>query len=89
MEPTLRAGDRLLVDYRQLPRIGAMAVVRLPKRPLSVKRLARRVGDDWWVESDNPAMGTDSRVVGVVAGQDVMAVVVCRVWPWRWPARKQ
>ncbi len=81
MEPTLRAGDRLLVDYAAAPRAGRLAVVRLPNRPLAVKRLARVTDGGWWVAADNHRAGVDSRVVGVVAAADVVALVLLRVWP--------
>lgn len=82
MEPTLREGDRLLVRYGAAPRVGGLAVVRLGDRPLAVKRVTRRVDDGWWVERDNPAEGVDSWLVGAVADADVVAVVLCRLWPW-------
>jgi hypothetical protein len=82
MEPTLRDGDRLLVRYGSPPRVGALAVVRLPDRPVAVKRVVRRERDGWWVERDNPAEGVDSWLVGAIRDDDVLAVVVCRVWPW-------
>jgi hypothetical protein len=87
MEPTLRDGDRLLVRYDVTPRVGRLAVVRLPQRPLSVKRVTRREDGGWWVERDNPREGVDSWLVGAVADRDVVAVVVCRVWPWQWVRR--
>ncbi|MGH3329332.1 MAG: S24/S26 family peptidase [Streptomycetales bacterium] len=83
MEPTLRDGDRLLVRWGGRPRPGRLAVVRLPGRPLSVKRLWRRVHDGWWVERDNPAEGVDSWLVGGVPDEDVVGMVVCRYWPLR------
>jgi SOS-response transcriptional repressor LexA len=81
MEPTLSEGDRLLVDYRGEPRPGSVCLVRLPQRPLSVKRLVRRVGRGWWFESDNAVDGVSSAVVGPVDDADVVAVVRVRVWP--------
>jgi len=87
MEPTLRDGDRLLVRHGATPRVGALAVVRLPRRPVAVKRVIRRERGGWWVERDNPREGVDSWLVGTVPDRDVVAVVVCRVWPWRWYAR--
>ena len=83
MEPTLRDGDRLLVRYGQEPRIGDLAVVRLPGRPIAVKRVVHRRPDGWWVESDNTAEGVDSWLVGAVPESEVVAVVVRRVWPPR------
>ncbi|HET7328459.1 MAG TPA: S24/S26 family peptidase [Nocardioidaceae bacterium] len=81
MEPTLRAGDRLLVRWGACPRLDRPALVRLPERPLSVKRITGRDGDDWWVERDNPRVGVDSWLVGAIPAADVVAVVVARVWP--------
>jgi phage repressor protein C with HTH and peptisase S24 domain len=81
MEPTLNAGDRLLVAYGRNPRVGQLVVVRLPERPVSIKRVTRHVDDGWWVERDNPAEGTDSWQVGVIPAQDILAVVLCRCWP--------
>ena len=83
MEPTLRDGDRLLVRYGREPRIGDLAVVRLPGRPVSVKRVVHRHPEGWWVERDNTAEGVDSWLVGAVPSADVVAVVVRRVWPPR------
>ena len=82
MEPTLRDGDRLLVDWgARRARPGAVAVVRLPDRPLSVKRLAFREPGGWWVERDNPAEGIDSWHVGAVPDGDLVAVAICRLTP--------
>lgn len=82
MEPTLRDGDRLLVRYGRPPRAGQVAVVRLPGRAgWSVKRVSHQDGEGCWVERDNQAEGVDSWLVGVVPGQDVLAVALLRVWP--------
>lgn len=82
MEPTLYDGDRLLLRYGARPRVGSLAIVRLPDRPASVKRVSARVDEGWWVERDNPAEGVDSWLVGAVPAEDVVARVVCRLWPW-------
>ena len=87
MEPTLREGDRLLIRYGRSPRLGQLAVVRLPHRGgASVKRVTSRDAEGWWVERDNPAEGVDSWLVGAIPDADVVAVVLGRVWPrprWR------
>jgi phage repressor protein C with HTH and peptisase S24 domain len=83
MEPTLTAGDRLLVRHGATPRPGRLVVVRLPDGVLAVKRAARREQDGWWVERDNPREGVDSLQVGAIADRDVVAVVVARLWPPR------
>jgi hypothetical protein len=80
MEPTLREGDLLLVRWGAPPRVGRLAVVVLPEgRPLSVKRIARRVPDGWWVERDNPAIGVDSWLVGALPESAIRAVVLLRL----------
>jgi hypothetical protein len=87
MQPTLHPGDRLLVRYAAQPAPGRLALVRLPPdgdgvpRPVAVKRLSGRVAEGWWVERDNPAEGVDSWQVGAVAEDDVLAVVLLRLWP--------
>jgi hypothetical protein len=83
MEPTLYEGDRLLIRYGARPRPGRLAVVRLPDRPIAVKRLVGRLDDGWWVERDNPAMGVDSAQVGTIPDEDVLACVLLRLWPVR------
>ncbi len=83
MEPTLYDGDRLLLVHGSAPRLGGMAVVRLPDGVVAVKRVVRREADGWWVERDNPAVGVDSWSVGALPDDAVLARVVCRVWPPR------
>ena len=88
MEPTLHEGDRLLVLYGVRPRLGRLALVRLPDddrgvpRPLAVKRVTRPApdgADGWWVERDNPREGVDSWLVGAIPTRDVRGVVVLRL----------
>jgi hypothetical protein len=88
MEPTLHEGDRLLVLYGVRPRLGRLALVRLPDddrgvpRPLAVKRVTRPApdgADGWWVERDNPREGVDSWLVGSIPTRDVRGVVVLRL----------
>ncbi len=83
MEPTLYDGDRLLLLHGARPRIGRMAVVRLPDGVVAVKRVTRREATGWWVERDNPAVGVDSWLVGALADEAVLARVLCRVRPLR------
>lgn len=86
MLPTLREGERLLVRYAARPRPGALVVARLADGTLGVKRAVepRATGSGepgWWLLSDNPAEGVDSRHRGPVPARDVVAVVRCRLWP--------
>src|SRR4051794_34890260 len=69
MAPSARHGDQLLVDVRAVrrpPRPGDVVIVRLPDRPLSVKRVARVEAGGLWLEGDNPFGSTDSRDLGAV-----------------------
>jgi len=81
MRPTLAPGDRLLVLHRGLPRAGRVVVARFADGTVAVKRATDRRPGGWWVLSDNPAEGVDSRHRGIVPVDDVLGVVVARVWP--------
>lgn len=90
MEPTLHAGDRMLVLRGARPRLGRLAIVRLPPdhagapRPLSVKRVTMRDPGDqsrYWVEADNQAAEgvVDSWRIGSLGRDEIRALVLCRV----------
>jgi phage repressor protein C with HTH and peptisase S24 domain len=86
MLPTLRPGDRLLVSYRRPVREGDLVVARLADGTVSVKRAAERrttrTGEPaWWLLSDNPEEGVDSRHRGPVPETDVIALTMARIWP--------
>jgi phage repressor protein C with HTH and peptisase S24 domain len=86
MTPTLADGDRLLVAYRRAVRPGDLVIARLTDGTVAVKRATeRRTTRDgspaWWLLSDNPDEGVDSRHRGPVADADVIAVTLARVWP--------
>jgi hypothetical protein len=86
MLPTLRAGDRLLVRYAAPVAAGRLVLARFANGTLTVKRAAearetRTAEPGWWLLSDNPGDGVDSRHRGVVAETDVVAVVLARIWP--------
>jgi hypothetical protein len=82
MQPTLYDGDRLLVLHGARPRLGGLAVVRLPDGVVAVKRVTAREREGWWVERDNPREGVDSWSVGAIADRDVLARVLVRFRPW-------
>ncbi|MCW2798077.1 MAG: peptidase [Nocardioides sp.] len=86
MTPTLRPGDRLLVSYRRVARPGDLVLARFADGTLAVKRAAERRttrsgAAGWWLLSDNPEGGVDSRHRGPVSDDEVLAVVLRRVWP--------
>ncbi len=86
MRPLLRPGDRLLVRYGAAVRPNALVLARFPDGSLVVKRAVEprptRTGEPgWWLLSDNPGDGVDSRHRGPIAATDVVAVVRVRLWP--------
>lgn len=81
MEPTLRAGDRLLIAYGRRPRIGNLVVAAFPDGVRAVKRITEQRGAGWWLSSDNAAHGVDSRHRGPLEDKQIRAVVCARVWP--------
>jgi nickel-type superoxide dismutase maturation protease len=85
MVPTLRDGDQVVVwlrSPRRRPAAGAVVLVRLPDRPLSVKRVvAQRPDGDLWLEGDNPGGSTDSRQLGWIASTNLAGRVLVRLWP--------
>lgn len=86
MLPTLEPGDRLLVRYGAQPAPGDLVLAAFADGTLAVKRVsyaAETVGGErgWFLLSDNPAEGVDSRHRGALAPEAVLAVVRGRVWP--------
>lgn len=86
MVPLLAPGDRLLVAYGRAVREGDVVVARFADGAVVVKRAAQRRttrsgAPGWWLTSENPAEGVDSRHRGPVADEDVIAVTVARIWP--------
>jgi hypothetical protein len=86
MLPTLREGDLLLVRYGARVRPGALVVARFADGTLAVKRAGERRrtrtgATGWWLVSDNPDEGVDSRHRGPVPEDQVLGVVRLRVWP--------
>jgi hypothetical protein len=95
MEPTLHTGDRVVVVHGAAPRLGRLAIVRLPPddagmpRPLAIKRVTMRDPSDpsrYWVESDNrTAPGVaDSWTAGIgsLGVEQIRAMVLCRLPGW-------
>jgi phage repressor protein C with HTH and peptisase S24 domain len=86
MTPTLAPGDRVLVRYGVSARLRDVVVARFPDGTLAVKRIGaaastRTGADGWWLVSDNPDEGVDSRHRGAFADDAVLGVVRLRVWP--------
>jgi nickel-type superoxide dismutase maturation protease len=90
MLPTLRPGDRVMVDlwsYRSRdPRPGEVALLHGPGEVAIVKRIAPpdRAGSDetgFIVLGDNPDASLDSRSFGAVPRDRFRGRVVWRYWP--------
>jgi hypothetical protein len=81
MVPTYADGDVLLVLWGVPVPLWRVAVVRLPDRPLAVKRVRRHgVTGRWWVEGDAPDASTDSRTLGWLPPDAVCGLVVGRLY---------
>jgi len=86
MAPTVREGDLLLLRYDRAPAPGDLVVGELADGTVAVKRAVERRttasgAAGWWLISDDPAVGVDSRHRGPVPEERVRAVVVGRLWP--------
>lgn len=81
MQPSLRPGDRLIVNRWSCPRSGDIVVVRDPDYPkrLLVKRIASRTAEGAYVVlADNPNVSRDSRTFGPLPPGLVVGKVVWR-----------
>ena len=83
MQPTLEAGDRLLVIRAGRPRAGHLVVVPDPRQPdrFLVKRVAAVGGGSITVRGDNPVASTDSREFGALSVDAVRGRAVYRYAP--------
>ena len=69
-----------MVRYRRAAGRGRRGR-RFADGTVAVKRAVERRPGGWWLLSDNPADGVDSRHRGVVPDDDVVGVVLARLWP--------
>jgi len=86
MRPLLAPGDRLLVVHGGAVCAGRVVVARFRDGTVAVKRAAERrttAGGEagWWLLSEDPEVGVDSRHRGPVPDDAVLAVVLGRLWP--------
>ncbi len=87
MEPTLRAGDWLLVDpeafITRLPAPGELCVAHDPRVPqrLIVKRATWVTGSTATLASDHPAHVAADEAIGPVAAAEIVGQPWLRYWP--------
>lgn len=86
MRPTLAPGDLLLVRYQARVRPGRLVTATFADGTLAVKRAVeprptRTGAPGWWLLSDAPEHGVDSRHRGPVPQDRINGVVIARVWP--------
>lgn len=84
MEPTLTPGALVLVWWGRRVRVDDLIVFAHPHHEglLTIKRVTGADPHDpqrWWVERDNPAMGTDSWSFGSIPADRVLARVLLRL----------
>ena len=80
MTPTLDDGDLVLIRAIERAPVGALVVVRHPKKTgvTLIKRVASRGNGNVSVGSDNPYEGTDSRQFGPIDDVNVLGIVTFR-----------
>ena len=84
MEPTVRAGDWLLVRrLRRRPRVGELVIAADPREParLLVKRVSAVTADLVTVVGDRPDHSTDSRHFGALPSSAILGSPVFRYAP--------
>jgi nickel-type superoxide dismutase maturation protease len=92
MEPTLRAGDWIVVSsIPRPPRVGEIVLVRDPRDPMNLmlKRVASVGEGACTVLGDHPEESTDSRTFGPVQLGNVVGRAIFRYGPitragWLW-----
>jgi nickel-type superoxide dismutase maturation protease len=86
MEPTLRAGDWIVVSsLSRPPTVGSIVLVRDPRNPdnLMLKRVAGVADGACTVLGDRADESTDSRTFGPVPLRNVLGRVLLRYGPIR------
>ena len=81
MLPTLKTGDRVLVDPSARIEIGDIVLANHPykKTVRMIKRLSSIDSDgNYFLAGDNNADSTDSHTFGKIPAKDILGKVVCR-----------
>ncbi len=80
MVPTLAPGERLLVKSDGPVGLGDLVVFKRAGQ-VDVKRIKHLEIDGLFVVGDNDLVSTDSRTYGLIPHEDVLGIVVKRLWP--------
>lgn len=77
MLPACQPGDVVVAIRWFRPRLGQIVILRYDR--LIIKRIARIEPCGYWVEGDNAGASTDSRQLGLVVRDQVVARVLARI----------
>ena len=81
MMPSLKTGDRVLVDPSARVEIGDIVLANHPyKKNIRIIKRVSSIDSDasCFLVGDNPADSTDSQTFGNIAANDILGKVVCR-----------
>jgi nickel-type superoxide dismutase maturation protease len=84
MLPALKDGDLVLIDRRAELETGDIVLARHPFRQSVkiIKRIAEILpGEKYFLLSDNPDEGTDSRSFGAISAKDILGKAGARIKP--------
>jgi nickel-type superoxide dismutase maturation protease len=82
MLPTLKPGERVLIDPGGPFEVGAVVLARHPfRRGLRIVKRIREITPEgrYFLVGDNAPESTDSRSFGTLAAKDILGRAVCRV----------
>lgn len=80
MMPTIAQGDHLFVDAKAIVEPGMVVVATHPMLSIPiVKRVEKVSFGQYWLSSDNPDEGRDSRHFGAIASSQIMGRVVAKL----------
>lgn len=82
MHPTLKSGDRVLVDKNSAIKVGDVVVAHHPfKSSVKIVKRVSSIETDGSISliGDNPSESSDSRGFGSINGKDVIGKVVARL----------
>jgi len=81
MSPALHDGQIIVINrLRYLwrkPQVGDIIALKDPRdKKILIKRIAKIILDEYFVEGDNKKHSTDSRVFGMIRRRDILGKVI-------------